>query len=112
MNCIGLNRAAFRSTGLIPNRNAFPADIFSMSSSSRWGGLHGCNMNVNNYNNKDRRVMIPKQAYSGRAMRVFALSGQGPAEIKLSIEGMMCDGCTGRVEEVLQVSKTMDWFFQ
>ena len=90
MNCICVNRAVFRSTGLIPNRNAFPTNIFAMSSSSRpWGGLHGCNMNVNNYNKKSIRTMIPQQAYSGRAMLVFAFSGQGPAEIKLRIEGMM-----------------------
>ena len=35
---------------------------------------------------------------------VFAASSEGMVEIKLKIEGMMCGGCSGRVEEVLQVS--------
>ena len=60
-----------------------------------------------------RRYLQQHQHYVGAVPTMLFSYGRsdsaGEIEVDIKVSGMVCDGCSGRVAEALQVSKTVFW---
>jgi len=103
MYCIARKHAAFKATQK-------EHECMHAVRPSRRSCMHGSYLNTRMCN-ANQRVSINKRAYSvRRTLSIFALSehqqqSTSTTTVRLIVEGMMCGGCSGRVEEVLQVSE-------